>query len=101
MRQRRWRRTVKHYSGEDHVNVGSAEEVTIAQLAQVIAEVVGFAGRFDFDSSKPDGTPRKLLDSKRLHDLGWDSRTDLREGISRTYQWLLERAKSTDAFVQA
>jgi len=82
----------KHYSGEDHVNVGSAEEVTIAELARVIAEVVGFAGRFDFDTGRPDGTPRKLLDSTRLRELGWSSRTGLPEGIERSYRWLLANA---------
>ncbi|MFN4140743.1 GDP-L-fucose synthase family protein [Aestuariivirga sp.] len=70
-----------------HLNVGAGEDVSIAELARIIAEVTGFEGRIVFDSSKPDGTPRKLLDVSRLTAMGWKARRGLREGISGTYDW--------------
>jgi GDP-L-fucose synthase len=76
---------LQHYSDEAHLNVGSAEEVTIAGLARLVAEVVGYSGRLVFDPSRPDGTPRKLLDVSRLDALGWRSRISLRDGLVRTY----------------
>lgn len=69
----------------EFVNIGSGNEITIRELADLVAEVVGFNGRLVFDSSKPDGTPRKLLDVSRLHALGWQARTGLRDGIARSY----------------
>ncbi|MFQ6018188.1 MAG: GDP-L-fucose synthase family protein [Kiloniellaceae bacterium] len=83
---------MNHYSEQDHINVGSGRVVTIRELAQVIAEVVGFEGDFVYDSSKPDGTPRKLVDSRRLAGLGWRAQTGLREGLSRTYAWYLKNS---------
>jgi GDP-L-fucose synthase len=80
---------MERYSGAGIVNVGVGQDVTIRELAELIAEVVGFRGRLEFDSSKPDGTPRKLLDVSRIHGLGWQARTSLRDGIRRTYDWLL------------
>ena len=75
-----------------HVNVGSGEEVTIAELAQMLAGVTGFSGRIVYDPSRPDGTPRKLLDTTRLESRGWRPTIRLQEGLSRTYQWFLENA---------
>ena len=69
------------------INIGCGEEVTIRELAELICEVVGFRGALVFDSTKPDGTPRKLLDVSKLKALGWAPRTGLREGIARTYEW--------------
>ncbi|WP_083386618.1 GDP-L-fucose synthase [Magnetospirillum fulvum] len=80
---------LQHYSGEDHVNVGVGSDVSIRELADIIAEVVGYQGRFVYDSTMPDGTPRKLMDSTRLSELGWRSRTPLREGVGKTYEWFL------------
>jgi GDP-L-fucose synthase len=76
---------LEHYSDEPHINVGSGEEVTIAELARLVAEVVGYDGQLVFDASRPDGTPRKLIDASRLDALGWRSVTPLREGLVRTY----------------
>ena len=76
---------LNRYSDEPHLNVGSGEEVTIAELANLVAETVGYEGRLVFDISRPDGTPRKLLDVSRLTALGWRPRTSLREGLARTY----------------
>ena len=73
-----------------HLNVGTGVDVTIAELARLVAEVVGFEGRLVFDPSKPDGTPRKQLDVGRLRALGWTARIELAEGVRRTYQWFLE-----------
>ncbi|MBT3917558.1 MAG: GDP-L-fucose synthase [Rhodospirillaceae bacterium] len=81
---------IKHYSGAIHVNMGTGEEVTIKELAQLIAKVVGFEGELEFDTSKPDGSPRKLLDPARMQALGWTSTTSLEAGLATTYQWFLE-----------
>ena len=70
-----------------HLNVGVGKDLTIAELAHLVAEVTGFRGEILFDRSKPDGTPRKLLDVSRLTRLGWTARRDLREGLAETYQW--------------
>ena len=67
------------------INIGTGEDVTIAELAEMVARTVGFTGRLRFDTSKPDGTPRKLMDVGRLHELGWRHRTTLEEGIALTY----------------
>lgn len=70
-----------------HINVGTGEDVTIAELAHIIADVVGYKGRITFDSRKPDGTPRKLMDVRRLSGMGWRASTSLRDGIKDTYKW--------------
>ena len=77
------------YSGEEPLNVGTGEDITIIELASLIAQVVGFNGKLDFDLTKPDGTPRKLLDVSRLHALGWRVRTSLEEGLAATYRGYL------------
>jgi len=81
---------LQHYSAAEHINVGGGEEVTIGDLAETIAEVVGYGGGFRYDPDKPDGTPRKAIDGSRLAALGWQSQTGLREGLERTYRWYLE-----------
>jgi GDP-L-fucose synthase len=78
------------YSQESTINVGVGEDVTIRELAALVTEIVGYKGRLAFDASKPDGAPRKLLDVRRIHALGWRARTPLREGLSRTYAWFLD-----------
>ena len=86
-----------HYSGETHVNVGTGEDVTIRELADAISKVVGYDGGYRFDSSKPDGTPRKLLDVSRLTALGWRARTNLGEGLRKTYEWYLSNVPADTA----
>jgi GDP-L-fucose synthase len=76
---------LERYSAEQHLNVGSGEEISIAELAVLVAEAVGYKGKLVFDPSRPDGTPRKLLDVSRLNALGWRSTTALHEGLVRTY----------------
>jgi GDP-L-fucose synthase len=83
---------LKTYSGESPVNVGTGEDIAIADLAALIAEVVGFDGALKFDPDKPDGSPRKLLDVSRLRSLGWSASTGLRDGLAATYRWYRERA---------
>ena len=78
------------YSGEEHVNVGSGSEVSIADLYRLVARVVGWEGRLVFDTSKPDGMPRKLLDASRLEAMGWRPSIPFEEGLRRTYAWFLE-----------
>lgn len=73
-----------------HINVGTGEDVSIRELAEMLAEVTGFRGRLVFDTTKPDGTPRKLMDVSRLTAMGWRARTGLRDGIGETYEWFLE-----------
>jgi GDP-L-fucose synthase len=87
---------LEHYDSPEIVNVGTGEDVTIRELAETICEVVGFEGELTFDSSKPDGTPRKLLDVSRLQGLGWRPQISLREGIASTYDWFLEHALGAD-----
>lgn len=81
---------LQNYSGLEHVNVGSGKEVTIKELAELVKEVVEFKGELVWDSSKPDGTPRKLMDSSMLHSLGWQPKISLRDGLVDTYKWYLE-----------
>jgi GDP-L-fucose synthase len=85
---------MRNYSSSDIVNVGSGDEVSIADLARLISEVVGYRGEIVHDLSKPDGTPRKLLDSSRLFSLGWKPEISLREGIASTYAWYKESASA-------
>lgn len=74
------------YDGEQFVNIGTGEDVTIRELAELVQKTVGFAGELRWNTEKPDGTPRKLMDVSRLHDMGWKHHTELEEGIERTYQ---------------
>lgn len=78
---------LRHYDGDEHINIGTGEDVSIAELASMLAVETGYRGACTFDPGKPDGTPRKLLDVSRLHGLGWRHRTSLPEGIRATYQW--------------
>jgi GDP-L-fucose synthase len=82
---------MQNYEEPDIINVGTGEEVTILELAKIVAEVVGFHGEIAFDKSKPDGTPRKLMDSTRLHKLGFRHRTSLKDGIVITYEDFLNK----------
>jgi GDP-L-fucose synthase len=80
---------LEHYTGESHLNVGSGEEVTIADAGKLIAEIINYGGNLVFDSSRPDGTPRKFLDSSKLNEMGWRARTSLRDGLELTYSEFL------------
>ena len=81
---------MNNYSGDQFVNVGVGKDISILELAELIKEIVGFEGEIVNDLSKPDGTPRKLLDVTRLNDLGWEAQISLEEGIKDTYQWFKE-----------
>jgi GDP-L-fucose synthase len=81
---------MKSYSGEDHLNIGVGEDISIRNLAETIARIVGVESQLKFDSSRPDGAPRKLLDSGRLRALGWRPKTGLKEGLEMTYRWYLD-----------
>jgi GDP-L-fucose synthase len=75
------------YDGREALNVGTGEDLTIAELAELVARVTGYSGRIRFDPSRPDGTPRKLLDVSRIHALGWKARISIEEGVASTYEW--------------
>ena len=81
---------MKNYSGEDHINVGVGEDITIQDLTRMVCETVGFKGAIRNDTSKPDGTPARLMSNEKLISLGWQSKIGLREGISDTYRWYLD-----------
>ena len=80
-----------NYSDEIHVNLGTGKDLSIGELAQIVKEVVGYEGKIVNDLTKPDGTPRKLLDVSRLEATGWKYKTELREGIEKVYKWYLEK----------
>jgi len=82
-----------HYDKPEHINVGSGEEVSIKELAEMVKEVVGFEGELIFDTDKPDGTPRKLLDTAKLKGLGWQYKVSLREGLQKTYDYFVNNER--------
>jgi GDP-L-fucose synthase len=83
---------MQRHDSEQLVNIGWGEDVSIGELAGLVGAAVGFSGSLRFDTSKPDGTPRKLLDVSRLRALGWTPRVQLRDGIAATYRWFIEHA---------
>jgi GDP-L-fucose synthase len=85
---------MQEYESPEIINVGIGEDVTIAALAELIRDVVGYHGNIEFDSSKPDGTPRKLLDVSKAAGMGWHARTRLADGVRATYEWYLARQRS-------
>jgi GDP-L-fucose synthase len=88
---------LKFYSGEQHVNIGYGSDVSILELATAVKAVVGFKGELAFDQTKPDGTPRKLIDSSFMRSMGWVPQIDLKEGLVSTYAWYLENMVSHSA----
>ena len=81
---------MKNYDGEGHINVGTGEDVTIKQLAEIIADIVGYFGEIEWDTTKPNGTPRKVLNVDKIKALGWEPSIDLLSGIKKTYEWYKE-----------
>ena len=77
----------------DFVNIGAGKDITIKELAEIIKEIIGYKGDIKWDASKPDGTPRKLLDLSKIHALGWEHSTSLKGGIKKTYEWFLMNYK--------
>lgn len=82
---------MNNYDENEPINIGTGEDISINELAELIKEIVGYEGEIRFDTTKPDGTPRKLLDVSRLHSTGWKHKIDLREGIKQTYEWYKTR----------
>src|SRR5262245_30115630 len=88
---------LKNYSGSQFINIGFGEEVTVAGFALTVAEIIGFKGKIVYDTSKPDGAPRKLLDVSRLYAMGWEAKVSLQEGLAKTYaDFLTHRHESGD-----
>ena len=83
---------LENYDEPDIINIGVGEDLSIAELAGLVRDIVGFDGRIEYDSSKPDGTPRKLVDTTKINALGWKARIGLRAGIEATYRWFLDNA---------
>jgi GDP-L-fucose synthase len=77
-------------NGISQLNIGTGKDLTISELASIISDVVGYNGEIVYDSTKPDGTPRKLMDVSRINSLGWKYKTELKDGIEKTYNWYLE-----------
>lgn len=88
---------IKNWSSDEHINIGAGQDLSVAELARTIARIIGFEGNFVFDPSKPDGTPRKLLDVAKLNALGWRYRTDLESGIRQTYDWYRRKRGAASA----
>ena len=86
---------LERYDSPEIVNIGCGEDVTIRQLAELVREVIGFVGELEFDTTKPDGTPRKLLSIARIRALGWEPQIPLRDGIQQTYRWFLDNVAKT------
>jgi len=86
---------MERWDSEEIINVGAGEDLTIRELAILVGEVIGYSGEVVFDSTKPDGTPRKLLDTTRITNLGWRPSTKLREGIEKTYRWFVDASTGT------
>jgi GDP-L-fucose synthase len=83
---------LENYDEPDIINIGVGEDLSIAELAELVRDIVGFEGKIEYDASKPDGTPRKLVDTGKINALGWKASTGLREGIAATYAWFLDNA---------
>jgi len=81
---------LENYDDEEIVNIGVGEDLSIGELASIVRDVVGFEGEIVYDASKPDGTPRKLVDVSKINRLGWHAKTGLHEGVAQTYQWFLD-----------
>jgi GDP-L-fucose synthase len=81
-----------HYEQPGIINIGVGRDISIGELAAMVASIVGFKGQIEYDASKPDGTPRKLVDTTKINGLGWQARIGLREGIEQTYRWFLDNA---------
>jgi GDP-L-fucose synthase len=81
---------MQNYDGLEHINIGPSRETSIAELAQTMAKIVGYTGELEFDTSKPDGTPRRYLDTSKINALGWSARTSLEDGLVKTYKWYQE-----------
>lgn len=88
---------LQNYSGETPVNIGSSTEISITELAHMIRDITGYTGDLTFDSSRPDGTPRKILDNRRIHALGWTPQVPLQEGLIRTWEWFHETRETRTA----
>ncbi|MDE7201169.1 MAG: GDP-L-fucose synthase [Lachnospiraceae bacterium] len=84
---------LEHYDGEQHVNIGTGKEVTIKELAETVQRVVGYQGEIVWNQDMPDGTPRKLTDVTKLHNLGWTHKVELEEGVQLAYDWFKENVK--------
>jgi GDP-L-fucose synthase len=83
---------LRNYEAPEIINVGVGEDLSIAQLAGLVRDIVGFRGKIEYDASKPDGTPRKLIDTSKINALGWKAKIGLRQGIESTYRWFLDNA---------
>lgn len=80
---------MQHYSGDEHVNVGTGKDISIAEVAELIANIVGYSGSFSYNTDKPDGTPRKLLNVDKLNQMGWTAKTDISHGLKLAYDWFV------------
>ena len=85
---------LENYDGEQHVNIGTGVEVSIKELAETVQKTVGFTGKIIWNASMPDGTPRKLTDVTKLHNLGWRHKVELKEGVQLAYDWFKDNVEN-------
>jgi GDP-L-fucose synthase len=88
---------MERYEGNDHINIGCGQDISIRELAEMVRNIVHPTARLTFDSSKPDGMPRKLLDVSRIQEIGWRHQIELRDGIDATYRWFLDEVAGQEA----
>jgi GDP-L-fucose synthase len=91
---------LRNYEAPDIINIGVGEDLSIAELASLVRDIVGFTGNIEYDASKPDGTPRKLVDVSKINALGWRAKIGLRQGIESTYRWFLENVDALHRVIQ-
>lgn len=84
---------MKNYNGKEVLNLGTGKDLTIKELAELLKKVTGFQGKIAWDTTKPDGTPRKLLDVSKLEKIGWRYKTEIEDGLKETYAWYLQNVK--------
>ncbi|MBN2545304.1 MAG: GDP-L-fucose synthase [Spirochaetes bacterium] len=84
---------MNNYNDNEIINIGTGEEISITELAEMIKGIIGFTGKIEYDTTKPDGTPRKICDVSKINSLGWKAKTSLKEGITATYKWYIENEK--------
>jgi GDP-L-fucose synthase len=91
---------IQNYDSDEAINIGTGKDISILELANLISDIVGYKGSINWDKSKPNGTPRKLLDTSKINSLGWNPKISLVEGISTTYEWFLGEINKNNSTIK-